>query len=557
MDAVCRPGPSELRKLQAVTAGRVWDEAKNVASLGDVSSPVPLIVAGESSCKHGSTRRMPGSVSFLGVLEENDLFALFRESDLYICTSIYEPFGLAPLEAALCGCAILANDIPSLREVWGEGALYFVDAPSLSTLLTHLANDREAIVAAQARSRARAGLYTREKMAASYLHGLLKCSGVRRTNCGGLMSHKLRIAYFAHSLRSDWNNGNAHFLRGLLRSLGEAGHDVTVFEPADNWSILNLRAETSGEQSLQAFAEAYSDLSIRAYDLTTSGEAAIWRGMLEGIDIVVVHEWNPPELAHVLLTLRDEMGFRILFHDTHHRASSSPAQIELFRIDRFDGVLVFGEVLRNIYRDKFDIQRVWTLHEAADTSVFKPQPHVQKTHDVVWIGNWGDDERSAEIKRFFLHPAAALPELRFAIYGVRYPEEGLAALRKAGATYCGYLPNLSVPLTYAASRLTVHIPRQQYATVMTGIPTIRVFEALACGIPLISAPWSDSEHLFREGDFIPVRDSDEMRRAIEYLIHEPDAASAQAARGLETILAHHTCKHRAQQLSTLLLEQFS
>jgi spore maturation protein CgeB len=371
------------------------------------------------------------------------------------------------------------------------------------------------------------------------------------------MLHKPRIAYFAQSLRSDWNNGNAHFLRGLMRSLGELGHEVTVYEPGENWSIVNLRTEPEGQRSLQDFSTTYPDLSVQSYDPGTMHDPASWRAALSGIDFVIVHEWNAPELAHCMLKLREELGFRLLFHDTHHRASSSPEQIRDFGIDRFDGVLAFGEVLRTIYQQRFDIQRVWTLHEAADTSIFRPQPGVKKSNDVVWIGNWGDDERSAEIKQFFLDPAVALPDCRFSIYGVRYPNEGLAALRRAGVMYRGYLPNISAPATYAASRLTVHIPRQQYATVMKGIPTIRVFEALACGVPLISAPWTDSEALFRKGDFIHVRNSDEARRAIQFLLSEPEAAAAQAMQGLETILAHHTCRHRAEQLSTLFQEQFS
>ncbi len=371
------------------------------------------------------------------------------------------------------------------------------------------------------------------------------------------MSHKARIAYFAHSLRSDWNNGNAHFLRGLVRGLGEVGHEVVVYEPADNWSTVNLLAEAQGEESLAQFASTYADLTIRAYDAATSGKASAWRARLAGVDIVIVHEWNPPELAQALLRVRAECGFRLLFHDTHHRASSTPQQIRLFGIEQFDGVLAFGETLRELYRQRFDIQRVWTLHEAADISVFKPEPRTDKRNDVVWIGNWGDGERSAEIAEFFLKPAAALPNCRFAIHGVRYPEDGLAALNTAGVRYGGYLPNLSAPAVYAASRLTVHIPRQQYATVMTGIPTIRVFEALACGIPLISAPWSDCESLFRNGDFLTVRNSGEMRRAIEYLLSEPEAAAAKAAQGRETILARHTSKHRAQQLSTLIQEELS
>ena len=368
------------------------------------------------------------------------------------------------------------------------------------------------------------------------------------------MSRKFRIAYFAHSLRSDWNNGNAHFLRGLLRALGNLGHDVAIFEPEDEWALSNLREEPAGERSLHAFAETYPDLKVHPYpaDATPSR----WREQLAETEVVIVHEWNSPALIHTLLTLRGELHVRILFHDTHHRASSSPEQIRLLGIDRFDGVLAFGEALRNIYRERFNLQHVWTLHEAADTTVFKPQPATPKGTDVVWIGNWGDDERSAEIHEFLLKPAAALRAKRFCIYGVRYPQPALTALAGAGVQYGGYLPNLDAPAAYAAARLTMHIPRQQYSTAMTGIPTIRVFEALACGIPLISAPWADTEALFRAGDYLPVTNAAESQRAIEALLNDPAAAQAQAARGLETVLASHTCRHRAEQLTSILEESF-
>lgn len=369
------------------------------------------------------------------------------------------------------------------------------------------------------------------------------------------MPHELRIAYFAHSFRSDWNNGNAHFLRGLLHHLGKAGQDVTVYEQDTNWSIDNLREEHLGEHSLRQFDETYPDLNVRLYRADQAFELETWHRALSGTDLVVLHEWNPPELAHLLLTLRDELGFHLLFHDTHHRASSSPQQIRLFGIDRFDGVLAFGEALRSIYRDRFGIDRVWTLHEAADVELFRPLPAV-KQQDVVWIGNWGEGERSEEIRRFLLDPAAALPRYEFRIHGVRYPENGLAALQAAGVSYGGYLPNLDAPETYAASRLTVHVPRQQYSGAMTGIPTIRVFEALACGIPLISAPWQDSEDLFHEGDFLWAHDSAEMVRAVEHLLTNPDSARAQANRGLETVLERHTCAHRTQQFLQIAEELF-
>lgn len=186
--------------------------------------------------------------------------------------------------------------------------------------------------------------------------------------------------------------------------------------------------------------------------------------------------------------------------------------------------------------------------------MFQPLPGVSKSQDVVWIGNWGDEERSQEIREFLLRPASAMRGRRFTIYGVRYPSDALETLRTSRVEYRGYLPNLKAPCIYAGSRLTVHVPRQQYVQAMTGIPTIRVFEALACGIPLISAPWSDAEGLFRQGDFTFVVNGEEMRGAIEQLLDNPAEAQAQALRGRETVLARHTCAHRAAELEEVCRE---
>src|SRR3569833_2303850 len=246
------------------------------------------------------------------------------------------------------------------------------------------------------------------------------------------MSRKFRIAYLAHALRSDWNNGNAHFLRGLLRSMQAMGHDVQAYEPVREWSINNLRSEERGERSLEQFTETYPDLRVITYGAPSGADEAYWRGELKDVDVVILHEWNPPGFAKLLLEVREQVGFKLLFHDTHHRASSSPEQISLIGTDKFDGVLAFGEALRTIYRDRFNIPRVWTLHEAADTTVFRPQPDVSKGQDVVWIGNWGDDERSLEICQFLLRPVGVLRKHSFAIYGVRYPADALRALESAG-----------------------------------------------------------------------------------------------------------------------------
>lgn len=172
-----RPQPE--RELGAVSAGRLWDEAKGLDTLADCPLPLPVLVAGEAQFEAesaSSASMLPANVRLLGQLSPANLRRVFRKSAIYLCTSRYEPFGLAPIEAALCGCAVLARDLPSLREVWGEDALYFHDAAELGAQVSRLAEDPALLAEAQSRSRRRAATYPVERMVEGYLalfHSLL------------------------------------------------------------------------------------------------------------------------------------------------------------------------------------------------------------------------------------------------------------------------------------------------------------------------------------------------------------------------------------------------
>jgi glycosyltransferase involved in cell wall biosynthesis len=158
------------RKLQAVSVGRLWDEGKNLAALTGLNSPLRILVAGERKSIDGDNAPEElGCVQELGFLDEADLIKLFCSSSIYIAPSIYEPFGLAPLEAALCGCAVLANDIPSLREVWGDAIQYFGDAAALCALLEELHSSPRMLRAARARSLEHARTLNAERMATEYI----------------------------------------------------------------------------------------------------------------------------------------------------------------------------------------------------------------------------------------------------------------------------------------------------------------------------------------------------------------------------------------------------
>jgi spore maturation protein CgeB len=356
-----------------------------------------------------------------------------------------------------------------------------------------------------------------------------------------------KLVLFCHSLRSDWNHGNAHFLRGVLAEYQRRGIDVMGYEPADGWSARHLAAE-QGEAALDAWREAYPDLPVTVYDPAHLD----LEHALDGADVVLVHEWNDPALVARIAAHRRHGGrYLLLFHDTHHRMVTDPEAIAAFALDGFDGVLAFGDVLREAYRRHGWGRQVFTWHEAADLNLFRPHAEIARQRDLVWVGNWGDGERTAELGEFLIKPIKSMA-LAALVHGVRYPPEGNTALAAAGIEFAGYVPNFRVPRAFAAAHITVHIPRRPYAEALPGIPTIRVFEALACGIPLVSAPWQDQDGLFAPGeDYLVARDGEAMRHHLAALRADPDFAAALAEQGRTTVMSRHSCAHRVDELMAI------
>lgn len=255
----------------------------------------------------------------------------------------------------------------------------------------------------------------------------------------------MRIAFFYHSLVSDWNHGNAHFLRGVAEELQARGHRVYIYEPRGGWSLQNLIAK-HGRAPIAAFERAYPNLRSRFYD----PETLDLDKALADMDLVVVHEWNDHALVRRIGAHHQRNShYKLLFHDTHHRSLTDSHSIQAFHLNDYDGVLAFGRVVRDRYLRQRWTKRAWIWHEAADTRVFYPKPEIGRSGDLVWVGNW--------------------------------------------------VPNYRLPEVFARFKVTVHIPRQPYVKLLPGIPTIRIFEAPACGIPLVCSPWHDVEGLFNPG----------------------------------------------------------
>ena len=357
----------------------------------------------------------------------------------------------------------------------------------------------------------------------------------------------MKAVFFYHAFSSCWNNGNTHFLRGVTRELARLGHQVVVYEPEDGWSCVNAIRD-GGEDMLRQNKFLVPQVSVQTYHPDTLDLDKA----LHSSDLVVVHEWNPPELISRIGRRCSGGGtFTLLFHDTHHRAITAADDMARIDLNGFDGVLAFGEVLRELYTARGWTQHAFTWHEAADIEIYKPLPEIEKQRDLVWIGNWGDDERSSELNEYLFRPVQQLG-LSGCVYGVRYPQIALQGVHESGLSYGGWLPNHEVPREFAKSRVTIHVPRAPYTRRLLGIPTIRMFEALACGIPLISAPWFDDEHLFPAGSYISVHNGESMKATLSAVLSNSELASSLARTGLRTIHERHTCRHRAQELLAIV-----
>jgi len=172
-------------------AGRLWDAAKNIEALEAVAPALswPVRVAGSAAHPDGG-RRSGANVHLLGELSPDALAAELARASIYALPARYEPFGLSVLEAGLCGCALVLGDIPSLREVWENAALYVPpdDHEALRSVLQDLiANDALRCEMAQ-RARRRALHYTPERMAQHYLLAYARAERSRASTHGTRMN---------------------------------------------------------------------------------------------------------------------------------------------------------------------------------------------------------------------------------------------------------------------------------------------------------------------------------------------------------------------------------
>lgn len=350
----------------------------------------------------------------------------------------------------------------------------------------------------------------------------------------------MRVVLFCHSLLADWDQPDAHFLRGIAGELMARRHEVRVYEPRNASSVESL-VRARGEAALSLSREAYPRIRPRRYDLATLD----LDDALDSADIVLVHENVDAELIRGVGARRKRPGarFKALFHDTHRLERTQPGDLA-----GFDGVLASSTFSRDAYRDRSDVARAWTWHVAADPRVFFPLPPRPsgKDTDVIYIGNWKGEERATRLRELFARPVRDL-SLTARSYGVGYPPDFVRELGEHGVVHGGYLPNHLVPQILAQARIAVHLGERPHG--------IGIFEALACATPVVCGPTEGAEELFTPGrDFLVARDGEEMRRHLQMLVNDAAARSELARHGRSTILAHHTCAHRVDELVAIAAE---
>jgi spore maturation protein CgeB len=349
-----------------------------------------------------------------------------------------------------------------------------------------------------------------------------------------MTSPRLRLVILGLSITSSWGNGHATTYRGLVREFVARGHDVLFLERDVPWYAAqrDLPQPPYGRTALYASLadlEARFAADVRAADLTIVGSY-----VPEG---VAVGEW-------VLATARGATAFYDI--DTPvtlaKLAGGDHEYLAPDLIPRYDLYLSFtgGPTLTGLERE-YGAAMARPLYCSVDPALYYPEP-CPPHWDLGYLGTYSDD-RQPPLDRLLLEPARRWPEGRFVVAGPQYPD-GIAW--PPNVQRIEHLPPAAHRGFYAAQRFTLNVTRA--AMVAAGYsPSVRLFEAAACGTPIISDPWPGLDELFALGSEILIAASPE--DTLRYLRDTPDAErQAIGARARARVLAAHTSAHRAAEL---------
>ena len=350
----------------------------------------------------------------------------------------------------------------------------------------------------------------------------------------------MKLVVFGLSISSSWGNGHATLWRGLVAALAQKGHRVTFFERdvryyarhRDLHALPGLRLELY-EDWQQAEPRALAELAA--------------------CDAALVTSYCPDGVDASRLVLSSKAPVRV-FYDLD-------APVTLERIDRgesveylppeglggFDRVLSFtgGTTLEELAH-KLGARNVAPLYGSVDPAVHRPTTGARE-FDLTYLGTYAEDRREA-VDALLFEPAALRPDKRFLVAGPMYPGD---TRWRDNIFYREHVPPGEHAAFYGSSALTLNVTRGAMAR-LGHCPSGRLFEAAACGVPVLSDSWNGLEEFFAPGEEILVaRSAEDVLAALE-LPSERLRAVAEAAR--KRVLSSHTAEHRAAELISLLRE---
>lgn len=339
----------------------------------------------------------------------------------------------------------------------------------------------------------------------------------------------MKLVVLGLSLSSSWGNGHATTYRSLLLAFAERGHDVLFLEREQPWYAAHRDLAEPGFCRLEYYGSV--------------AELERWRGEIANADALIVGSYVPDGIE-VGRWAQRHAGGTVCFYDIDTPVTLAAlvrGECEYLSPDLIPGYDIYfsftaGPTLARIEK-QFGSPRASALHCTADTDAYRPID-MPKRWDLSYLGTYSDD-RQPTLERLLVEPARACPDRRFAVAGPQYPDH---ISWPDNIERIDHVAPADHPEFYAASRFTLNVTRADMVAAGWS-PSVRLFEAAACGTPVISDRWRGIEDYFRPGEEIILAEtSDEVVAALA----RPAAEIGKAAR--RTVLDYHSARRRAQEL---------
>ena len=350
----------------------------------------------------------------------------------------------------------------------------------------------------------------------------------------------MKLVIFGLTVSSSWGNGHATLWRGLCRELAKRGHDVVFFERDVAYYASNRDLHALPGGSLVLYPDFESAVPLA-------------RRHLAQADIAIVTSYCPDAVDFTDVVIESNVALRVFYDlDTPVtlsavRAGRTVDYVGLRGLSDFDLVLSFtgGSALTELQRS-LGARRTAALYGTVDPSLHGPVPAMDRYRcDLSYLGTYAED-RQAALDRLFVSPANLTPARGFVLGGSQYPDsfpwtENMRFVR--------HVPPADHSAFYCSSRFTLNVTRRTMAE-MGFCPSGRLFEAAACGVPIITDVWEGLDQFFTPGEEVLVaRTTEDVLQALGASDHERQRI-ARAAR--ERVLEQHTASVRVTELERLL-----